>query len=233
MALVVNTNSKGHHVTMAVFGVRDHVIHYVHDCGQILSRWLTSSRRLYLASIMVTMGITRAPRSLLNIWHWPKSLDKVLDETRYDERPLTWSNQIIQGKSRWKSAHWFQSNNRRLRNYRNSADCGKQLIRYGWPSLDRWVARCALHTWWLIVWCCQTATHYLKRCWPCHKTQVAGANGVTASSSVAQDAWATMRWIKKWYEYRLARNWNKSHLQFFIRPIEVNYVAPFIWKAMT
>ena len=25
---------------------------------------------------------------------------------------------------------------------RNSKDCGKQLIRYGWPSLDRWAARC-------------------------------------------------------------------------------------------
>ena len=73
----------------------------------------------------------------------------------------------------------------------------------------------------------------MKRCWPCHKPQVAGANGVTASSSVAQDAWATMSWIKKWYKYRLARNWNKSYLQFFIRPIGVNYVAPSIGKAMT
>ena len=34
--------------------------------------------------------LTRAPRALLNIWHWLKSLDKVLNETRYDERPPTW-----------------------------------------------------------------------------------------------------------------------------------------------
>ena len=32
---------------------------------------------------------TRAPRALLNIWHWLKSLDH-FNETGYDERPPTW-----------------------------------------------------------------------------------------------------------------------------------------------
>ena len=117
------------------------------------------------------------------------------------------SNQIIPRKSTWKSVHWTQSDNRRITNYRDSADCGKQLITYGWPSLDRWAARYVQHTGWPMVWCRQTATHYLKRCWPCHKPQVAGATG-------AQDAWATMSWIKKWYKYRLSRNWNKTIYNF-------------------
>ena len=84
-----------------------------------------------------------------------------------------------------------------------------------------------------MVWCRQTATHYLERCWPCHKTQVASTNGVIASSSVVRDAWATMSWIKKWYKQRVLmhghQGWNVRHglCHIYIRYVYIWIVYSF------
>ena len=123
-----------------------YLVHFVWNCHQaIVTRphwWLIN---IFSVCGFVPSGNKQCWQVLDGLgaaeyWHCLQSLDIVLDETRYEEKPRPGSNQIIQGKSRWNSTHWMQSDNQRPRNYGNWADCGKQSIRSRWPNVDSWRA---------------------------------------------------------------------------------------------